>query len=129
MVPRAFPDGKTTLFWFTLLVALAACSVTPPRQPAEKPLVSDEAPIFDRSFRDIEFGDLELADFWIEAEPATANEEVPLHHRTVVELVDRTHDGVVNISSDRSSIQHVGLYPGSSGQYGGRPGGDQETGV
>jgi serine protease Do len=97
MMPGDVCKGRATLTWITLLVALAACSVTPPRQPAEKPLVSDDAPIFDRSFQDIELGDLELADFWIEAEPATGNEEVPLHHRTVVELVERTRDGVVNI--------------------------------
>jgi serine protease Do len=97
MMPGDACRGRATLTWITLLVALAACSVTPPRQPAEKPLVSDDAPIFDRSFQDIELGDLELADFWIEAEPATGNEEVPLHHRTVVELVERTRDGVVNI--------------------------------
>jgi len=89
--------GSATLTWITFLVALAACSVVPPRQPVEKPLVSDEAPIFDQSFRDIELGDLELRDFWIEAEPTDESEQVPLHHRTVVELVDRTRNGVVNI--------------------------------
>jgi serine protease Do len=97
MMPRAAGSGRTTLSWLSLLVALAACSVTAPRQPTEKPLVSDDAPVFDQTFRDIEFGDLELEDFWIEAEPGAANDAVPLHHRTVAELVERTREGVVNI--------------------------------
>jgi serine protease Do len=97
MMPVDACKGRSALTWITLLVALAGCSVAPPRQPPEKPLVSDEAPIFDQTFRDIELGDLELSDFWIDAERPSEGEEVPLHHRTVVELVDRTRNGVVNI--------------------------------
>jgi serine protease Do len=97
MMPRAAGIGRPTLFWLIPLVALAACSVAPPRQLAEKPLVRDDAPIFDQTFRDIALGDLELADFWIEAEPASGDDAVPLHHRTVADLVAQTRDGVVNI--------------------------------
>jgi len=97
MMPLAARNGRAILFWFTLLATLAACSVTPPQQPAQKPLVSDDAPVFDRTFRDIELGDLELADFWIEAEPPTGDGAVPLHSRTMVELVERSREGVVNI--------------------------------
>jgi serine protease Do len=97
MIPRAGRDGGITLFCVILLATLAACSVTQPRQPADKPLVSEDAPVFDQTFRDIEFGDLELAEFWIEANPATGADPVPLHNRTVADLVDRTSDGVVNI--------------------------------
>jgi serine protease Do len=96
-MPRAAGIGRSTLLWLIPLVALAACSVTPPQQLAEKPLVRDDAPIFDQTFRNIALGDLELADFWIEAESVSGEDTVPLHHRTVADLVEQTRDGVVNI--------------------------------
>jgi len=97
MMPRATCDRGSILSAIALLVTLAACSVTPPQQRPEKPLVSEDAPVFDRTFRDIDLGDLELADFWTEAMPANGSDAIPLHHRTVAELIDRTRDGVVNI--------------------------------
>lgn len=93
MKPRAARDVGSVV----LLVLLGACSVTQPQQPAEKPLVDDDAPVFDRTFRDIELGDLELADFWLEAGPGRREDAIPLDNRTVADLVDRTSDGVVNI--------------------------------
>jgi serine protease Do len=71
--------------------------VTPPPQRPEKPLVREEAPVFDQTFRDIELGDLELEDFWTEADPTRGSDPIPLHHRTVAELIDHTRNGVVNI--------------------------------
>jgi serine protease Do len=97
MMPRAARHGAITLICVSLLSALGACSVTQPQQPAEKPLVKGDAPVFDQTFRDIEFGDLELADFWVESSPATREDVVPLDNRTVADLVERISDGVVNI--------------------------------
>jgi serine protease Do len=94
---RDVRKGGITLSWLALLVALATCTVTPPQEPAEKPLVGDDAPVFDRTFRDIELGELDLSGFWVEAEAPAGKEPVPVHHRTVVELVDQTRGGVVNI--------------------------------
>ncbi len=94
---RAAGIGRSTRLWLIPLLALAACSVTPPRPIAEKPLVRDDAPIFDRTFRNIELGDLELSEFWIEARPASGDDVIPFHHRTVANLVEQTRDGVVNI--------------------------------
>ena len=83
-----------------LLIAAAlgaACTVTPPRAPEGKDLVDSDAPVFDKRFRDLEPGDLELSRFWVEAEPHDPEDEIPLDHRTVARLVRGVGDGTVNI--------------------------------
>lgn len=91
------PRADITRCSIAILAVLAGCSVGPPRHPAEKTLVSEDAPIFDRTFRDIALRELDLSKFWIEATPAGDDEPVPVHQGTVAELVERTRDGVVNI--------------------------------
>jgi len=75
----------------------ASCSVTPPRAPEGRDLVDPDAPVFDKRFRDLEPGDLELSRFWIEAASHDPEEAIPLDHRTVARLVRAVADGTVNI--------------------------------
>jgi len=75
----------------------AACTLTPPETPADKELVSAEAPVFDKRFRDLEPGDLELSRFWVEAPPHDPDEDIPIDHRTVARIVRGVSNGTVNI--------------------------------
>ncbi len=80
----------------TCLLA-AGCTVSPPRPAADKILVRDDAPIFDQRFRDLEPDEVELSRFWVEREPGDPEAPVPLHSRTVADLVDGLSGGVVNL--------------------------------
>jgi serine protease Do len=109
MMPHSVVGGRAPACWLVLAIALTACSLAPPRQPAEKPLVSEDAPVFDQTFRDVDLDDVELRDFWIEAEPAGEASDVPLSNRTVADLVERTRNGVVNIYT-RVLEEHRALF-------------------
>jgi serine protease Do len=60
-------------------------------------LVSNDDPVFDTRFRDIDPADLDLSNFWIDAAPPPADEEIPINHRTYAKIVSSVSDGIVNI--------------------------------
>jgi len=59
--------------------------------------VSEDDPVFDTRFREIDPSDLDLSDFWTEATPPPADEEIPINHRTYAKIVSSVADGIVNI--------------------------------
>ncbi len=85
----------------SLLVCAAispACSVSPPRDPSEAPvLVADDAPVFDPRFRNLDPSDLDLRRFWTEGRSDRSGEGIPIHSRSFADVAAAASDGVVNL--------------------------------
>ncbi|MFH1241075.1 MAG: trypsin-like peptidase domain-containing protein [Pseudomonadota bacterium] len=81
----------------SLALALCGCTVSPstPRK-SEKPLVSQEHPIFDKRFQNLSFKDLDLRNLWVEGGDHQ-DKNVPVHNNTFAEIAEAAKDGVVNI--------------------------------
>jgi len=90
-------------FLLIVLLALVLCGCTLSRSPKKpgKSLVSKEAPIFDKRFRDFSFQDLEVKNLWKEGENGENRENIPIHNNTFVEIAERVKDGVVNLYTRR----------------------------
>ncbi len=66
---QKIPGSKGALLRLFLLLQFLltlSCTVSPKPKESAKSLVSQEAPIFDKRFRDLTFKDLDLSNLWIE---------------------------------------------------------------
>lgn len=93
------------------LLALGCTVVGRQTRPGEV-LVSEDAPVFDTSFRDVDAADLDLSRFW--REPVPGDEApVPLHSRTVAELAHAASSAVVNVytTSVEKREARIGVHP------------------
>jgi serine protease Do len=95
-----------------LLVLLAACTLGP--RDTGQVLVQDDAPIFDPRFRDLEPDELDLSDFWTEANDEPRSEGIPIHHRTYADIVASVGDSIVNLYTKvlREREMRIGIDPG-----------------
>ncbi|MCH8312013.1 MAG: trypsin-like peptidase domain-containing protein [Nitrospinae bacterium] len=80
-----------------LAFALNSCSTSPSQKNTVPTLVTADAPIFDKRFREISFQDLNLENFWAENETQETREPIPINNNTFADLTDKVKDGVVNI--------------------------------
>ena len=78
---------------------LAACSVSGPLPAGEESLVPADAPVFDRSLRDLGPDDLNLEHFWHERIGPRA--PIPIDSRTFAQVANQVRDGVVNVYTRR----------------------------
>ena len=60
-------------------------------------LVSEDDPIFDTRFRDLDPDSIDLSDFWIEGPAEAPGDAIPIHHRTYANIVAEVADGIVNL--------------------------------
>lgn len=80
-----------------LAFALNSCSSSPVQKNTVPTLVTADAPIFDKRFREVSFQDLNLENFWTENETQETREPIPINNNTFADLTDQVKDGVVNI--------------------------------
>ncbi len=80
-----------------LTLALNGCTVTPSSKIEVPTLVSQDAPIFDKRFKEVSFENLSLENFWIENKIQKTRKPIPLTNNTFADLTDKVKDGVVNI--------------------------------
>ena len=88
-------------FWVGLLLMLThslwGCTVAPSPRGMDAVLVSDDDPIFDKSFEELSFEDIDLKQMWVEREISGERDNVVIHNNTFADVVERVKGGVVNI--------------------------------
>jgi len=90
--PRALCSALALLLLFP-----AGCTVSKgSREQQQKDLVKEDAPVFDRRFKELTLEDLDLSRLWVEGYRGP-RAPVPLDNHTVADLVDSVKDGVVNL--------------------------------
>jgi serine protease Do len=89
-------------------LAVAACSVSGPLPTGDESLVPEDAPVFDRSLKDLGVEDLDLENFWHER-PERPREHVVIHSRTFADIAESVRDGVVNIYTKRVEKRELRL--------------------
>ena len=82
------------LFFFILA---SGCTVSPRPKNLEKPLVSDDNPIFDNRFQGLSYQDLDFRKMWVEGKEGKNGKNVPIHNNTFAEIVEKVKGGVVNL--------------------------------
>ncbi len=84
------------VFWVTLQM-FCGCTVSQPNRGMDRDLVSKDDPIFDKSFEELSFRDIDLKNMWVERERSEARENVAIHNNTFADVAENAKDGVVNI--------------------------------
>lgn len=87
-------------YWIVILFLLAqwgGCTVAPSPRGMDAVLVSDDDPIFDKSFEALSFEDIDLKQMWVERETSEERDNVVIHNNTFADVVERVKGGVVNI--------------------------------
>jgi len=79
----------------SLLSLLAGCTFH--KLDTGRQLVSEDDPVFDTRFRELDPKDLDLSDFWVDGATPPADEVIPINHRTYAKIVTAVSDGIVNI--------------------------------
>jgi len=92
---RALPRPGRSVACLGLLALLGGCTVV--ARDSGRALVSEDAPVFDTRFRDIDPDDLDLSTFWIEGTAEAPGDAIPIHHRTYANIVETVSDGIVNL--------------------------------
>ncbi|MBI4385161.1 MAG: trypsin-like peptidase domain-containing protein [Nitrospinae bacterium] len=98
------PNGARLYGVFILALAVAsfpACTISKNPKPTEKNLVESENPIFDKRFKNVTRRDLNLKNFWVNAEKPSRRDPIPLTNKTFAETVETVKDAVVNIYTRR----------------------------
>lgn len=80
-----------------LAFTVTGCSTSPAQNDPIPTLVTADAPIFDKRFKEVSFQDLNLEDFWVENDTRKTRDSVPLNNNTFADLTDKVKDAVVNI--------------------------------
>jgi len=84
-----------------LAVLISGCTIAPDSGRMQKDLVSQEAPVFDKRFRELSFQDIDLRQLWIERNQREARGDIPVHNNTFADLTEACRHGVVNIYTNR----------------------------
>ena len=84
------------------VVWLSGCTLAP--RQTDKPLVADDDPVFDSSFRDIDPNQLDLSGFWTDGLATSPGEAIPIHHRTFSDIARK-----VSASGFSHSLGHKRL--------------------
>jgi serine protease Do len=96
----------------SLLSLLVGCTVA--RIDTGKQLVSEDDPVFDTRFREVDPANLDLSNFWIAGEPPPSDEPIPINHRTYAKIVNSVSDGIVNLYTTvlEEREARLGIVPG-----------------
>jgi S1-C subfamily serine protease len=97
-----------------LATAAWVCGCTLAPRQTNEPLVTQDNPVFESRFRDIDPAEIDLAGFWNETteEPTDAN--IPIHHRTFAKIAAAVSGGTVNLYTRvlRAKEARIGFSPG-----------------
>lgn len=101
-----------TLSLLSLLSLLAGCTLV--KLDTGRQLVSEDDPVYDARFRDIDPTDLDLSDFWVDGTSSPSDEAIPINHRTYAEIVASVSDGIVNLYTTvlEEREARLGIVPG-----------------
>ncbi len=83
------------------------CTSTLSPKNAEVSLVKQDDPVFDKRFENLSLKDIDLQNFWIDAESGEERKEILITSNTFAELVERVKDGVVNIYTQRLEMRET----------------------
>jgi serine protease Do len=104
MIPGGKGSLKEVMSWkfycVILVLSLAltlGCTVSKgTREQQDKVLVEDNAPVFDKRFKELSYEDLDLSRLWEEGTHVT-DTPVPIHNLTIADLTESVKRGVVNL--------------------------------
>ena len=80
-----------------LMVQWGGCTVAPSPRGMDAVLVSDDDPIFDKSFEELSFEDIDLKQMWVEREISGERDNVVIYNNTFADIAEMVKGGVVNI--------------------------------
>ena len=89
--------NEMRLMMIASVFLLNACTVSPVPKANQRSLVSADAEVFDKRFKEISFTDLDLRDFWTDGVSSSDREAVPINNRTFADVLSKVRYGVVNI--------------------------------
>jgi len=96
----------------SVMALLAGCAFV--ELDTGRQLVSEDDPVYDKRFREIDPADLDLSDFWIDGTPPASDDPIPINHRTYAKIVNSVGGGVVNLYTtvleEREAL--LGINPG-----------------
>ncbi len=90
--------------FLSIILALglfSGCSVSQSAKQANKILVNQENPIFDKRFESIALKDINLKNFWLAGDPSDEREPVILDNHTFSRITKKVKQAVVNIYTIR----------------------------
>ena len=87
--------GIATLLMMAQL--LWGCTISPSHRGMDADLVSRDDPIFDKSFEELSFEDIDLKQMWEERKSFEDRENIIIHNNTFADVAERVKGGVVNI--------------------------------
>ena len=109
------PSHTLVLVAFVLVIAhlLPGCTVSNSPKGMDTDLVSENDPIFDKSFKTLSFNDLNLDQMWVERETFKDRDDVVIHSDTFADVAEQVKGGVVNIYTRNLEEKeaHVGVSP------------------
>ncbi len=91
------PGGRHIFVLATLLLLSLLAGCTFVKLDTGRQLVSEDDPIFDRRFRELDPEDLDLSDFWVDGKTPPPDVAIPINHLTYAKIVASVSDGIVNI--------------------------------
>lgn len=96
---RRHHEGYGPLVGLLLFIAgvFFGCTVSNSPGGTEKDLVSKDNPVFDKSFKELTFKDLDLKEMWVEREASEDQANVLIHNNTFADVAEKAKGGVVNI--------------------------------
>lgn len=96
----------------SLLSILAGCTFA--KLDTGRQLVSEDDPVFDTRFRDLDPADVNLSDFWVDGSTPPSDEAIPINHRTYAKIVSSVSDGIVNLYTTvlEEREARLGIAPG-----------------
>jgi len=83
--------------FLVIALSLWGCTVAPSPRGMDAVLVSEDDPIFDKSFEELSFEDIDLKQMWVERETSEERDNVVIHNNTFADVAERVKGGVVNI--------------------------------
>jgi serine protease Do len=103
--------------WIVVLLVIAqslwGCTVSSSHRGMDAVLVSEDDPIFDKSFEELSFEDIDLKQMWVEREISGERDNVVIHNNTFADIAKMVKGGVVNIYTRNLEEKeaHVGVSP------------------
>lgn len=94
------------------VASVGGCTLAP--RQTDEALVTDDDPVFESRFRDIDPAELDLADFWTDGLAAPPDEAIPMHHRTFANIASSVSGGIVNLYTRvlQAREARIGIVPG-----------------
>jgi len=93
--PRTIATRIPVIATLSLLSLFGGCTFA--KLDTGRQLVSEDDPVFDTRFRDLEPAEIDLSNFWVDASTPPSDEAIPINHRTYAKIVASVSDGIVNI--------------------------------